>query len=135
MAIRRPPTAKGKDSCPSLLHLVRIQVLPHRRAHPPTAPFRRCHTRPPTRTRTDPPRPADGTRPWHHCARCCAEPRQAPLSPKLRLVRQVIQGLTWVLPGWPGGVLATSGSLQQLPRHDHALDLVGALVDLGDLRV
>src|SRR6516225_427125 len=29
----------------------------------------------------------------------------------------------------------TSRLLQELPRHDHALDLVGALVDLGDLRV
>jgi len=71
---------RKEDSCPSLLHLVRIQVLPLRRAHLPTAPFRRCHTRPPTRIHTDPPRPADGARPWHHCARCCAELRQAPLS-------------------------------------------------------
>src|SRR6185437_2384188 len=101
MAIRRRHLRK-EDSCPSLLHLVRIQVLPPRRAHPPTAPFRRCHTRPPTRTRTDPPRPADGARPWHHCARCCAEPRQAPLNPKLRLVRQVIQGLTWHSVGLAG---------------------------------
>lgn len=93
---------RKEDSCPSLLHLVRIQVLPLRRAHPPTAPFRRCHTRPPTRTRTDPPRPADGTRRWHHCARCCAEPRQAPLNPKLRLIRQVIQGLTWDSVGLAG---------------------------------
>src|SRR5689334_20058706 len=74
---------RKEDSCPSLLHLVRIQVLPLRRAHPPTAPSRRCHTRPPAPTRTDPLRPADGARLWHHCASCCAELRQAPPNPEV----------------------------------------------------
>ena len=37
-------------------------------------------------------------------------PAAGPAKPKLRPVRQAILGLTWGFTGWPGGVLATSGS-------------------------
>ena len=64
------------------------------------------------------------------CSRCCARtsrsrrPRPAPTASPRRLSRP---------PGWAAAYVRSA--LEQLAGHDDALDLVGALVDLGDLGV